>query len=111
MFLVDARMNTTQIVGILAGILTAISMLPQLIKILKEKKADDVSLKMLLVLLSGLVLWIAYGILRNDLPIIVTNSFSLLLNICVVILRIKFAGKDNNKNKEEFEENLHGRFS
>ena len=83
-------MNTTQIVGIIAGVLTAISMLPQLIKMVKEKKADDVSLLMLLVLLSGLSLWVVYGIMREDLPIIVTNSFSLMLNISVVVLRIKY---------------------
>lgn len=83
-------MNTTQIVGIIAGVLTAISMLPQLIKMVKEKKADDVSLLMLLVLLAGLSLWVVYGIMREDLPIIVTNSFSLMLNITVVILRLKY---------------------
>lgn len=83
-------MNTTQIVGIVAGVLTAISMLPQLIKIIKEKKADDVSLIMLLVLLAGLAMWVTYGVLRDDMPIIVTNSFSLLLNISVVVLRIKY---------------------
>ena len=45
---------------------------------------------MLLVLMTGIVLWIVYGIKKNDLPIIVTNSFSLLVNITMVILRIKF---------------------
>ena len=85
-------MNTTQIVGILAGILTATSMLPQLLKIIKEKKAEDISITMLIVLLSGLSLWIAYGIMREDLPIIATNSFSVLVNITIVVLRIKYSG-------------------
>ena len=83
-------MDWTQIIGLAAGILTASSLLPQVIKTLKEKKADDVSLIMLIVLQAGLVLWIVYGIKREDLPIIATNSFSLLVNIFMVILRIKY---------------------
>ena len=84
-------METTQLVGIAAGVLTAASMLPQLIKIIKEKKAKDVSLIMLLVLISGISLWIVYGFLRDDMPIIVTNGFSLLVNITTVILRLKYS--------------------
>lgn len=86
----DVGMGWTQIIGLAAGVLTATSLLPQVIKTLKEKKAEDVSLTMLLVLQSGLVLWIVYGVKREDLPIIATNSFSLLVNIFMVILRIKY---------------------
>jgi MtN3 and saliva related transmembrane protein len=93
------HMNWTQILGITAGLLTATSMLPQLIKTLKEKKAEDVSLKMLVVLLLGITLWIAYGFLREDLPIIVTNSFSFLLNITMIYLRKKYKHGDPAADK------------
>lgn len=83
-------MNWTQIIGLSAGVLTACSLLPQVIKTLKEKQAEDVSLVMLFVLQAGLILWIVYGIKRSDLPIIATNSFSLLVNIVMVILRMKY---------------------
>lgn len=83
-------MNWTQIIGLAAGVCTAISLIPQVIKTIKEKEAEDVSLIMLLVLATGLALWIVYGIKRNDLPIIATNSFSLLVNITMVVLRIKY---------------------
>lgn len=83
-------MNWTQLIGLAAGILTATSLLPQVIKTFKEKKAEDVSLLMLLVLLGGLILWIVYGVKKNDLPIIATNCFSLLVNITMVVLRIKY---------------------
>ena len=76
--------------GILAGVLTSVSMLPQVIKIAREKKAEDVSMVMLIILLCGIILWIVYGILRKDLPIIFTNAFSLLINIILIVLRIKF---------------------
>ena len=82
--------NYSQYVGIAAGILTAVSLLPQLIKIIKEKKANSISFGMLAVLLAGLCVWIVYGVLKKDYPIIVTNSFSLLTNIVMVVLTIKY---------------------
>ncbi len=85
-------MDTIQIVGTAAGVLTAVSMLPQLIKIIKEKKADDVSIFMLVMLNTGLILWSIYGFMKDDMPIIFTNCFSILLNITVLVLRIKFSG-------------------
>jgi MtN3 and saliva related transmembrane protein len=86
-------MDITQIVGLFAGICTASSLLPQLIKTVKEKKAGDISKVMLFVLLTGVATWIVYGVMRDDLPIIITNSFSLLLNILMIILRIKYNRK------------------
>ncbi len=84
------NLDLTQVVGIVAGICTAISLLPQLLKIIRNKKADDISLFYLIILLCGLSLWIWYGILRDDVPIIATNSFSLLLNITIIILGIRY---------------------
>ncbi|MFL5772470.1 MAG: SemiSWEET family sugar transporter [Flavisolibacter sp.] len=86
-------MDWTQIIGLAAGIFTASSLLPQVFKTLKEKKADEVSLAMLFVLQGGLILWIVYGIRRTDFPIIATNCFSLLVNITMVILRIRYQRK------------------
>ncbi len=86
-----------EILGLIAGIFTAGSMLPQLIKIIKEKKANDLSLGMLGVLITGMCLWIYYGVLRKDWPIIITNSFSLLLNFTVIYFSIKYKQKDTGK--------------
>jgi MtN3 and saliva related transmembrane protein len=79
-----------QIVGLGAGVCTSISLLPQLIKLVREKKSDDISLFYLVILFAGLSLWIWYGFLRNDIPIIVTNSFSLLLNAIVIVLGLRY---------------------
>lgn len=81
---------SSKIIGFIAGIFTATSMLPQFVKILKDKKADDISIPMLLILLTGVILWIYYGVMKDDWPIIITNAFSLLLNIGTIILRIKY---------------------
>lgn len=83
-------MQAEQIIGIGAGICTGVSLLPQLIKIMKEKRADGTSAGMLIILLAGLAGWITYGILKNDFPIIVTNSFSLVINVWIMILSKKY---------------------
>jgi MtN3 and saliva related transmembrane protein len=83
-----------EIIGIAAGICTAVSLLPQIIKVLKEKKAQDISLFYLLVLLCGLALWTYYGFLRDDIPIIATNMFSMLLNIIMLVLGVVYKRKD-----------------
>lgn len=80
----------TKIVGIAAGVFTGTSMLPQLIKILKEKKASQVSVFMLVILIAGLSLWVWYGFLKMDWPIIVTNLFSLVVNLAMIFLRYKY---------------------
>jgi MtN3 and saliva related transmembrane protein len=82
--------NHTQIVGLAAGICTAISLLPQLIKLLKHKKAEDISLFYLVILFIGLGLWIWYGVLREDIPILVTNGFSLVINGIIIVLGIRY---------------------
>ncbi|MFL5808741.1 MAG: SemiSWEET family sugar transporter [Flavisolibacter sp.] len=86
-------MNWTQVIGIFAGICTSSSLLPQLIKTIKEKKADEISKGMLVLLMTGVATWIVYGFLRDDLPIIATNGFSLLLNIIMMFMRIKYSRK------------------
>jgi MtN3 and saliva related transmembrane protein len=77
-------------IGIGAGILTAVSLIPQLVKILKDKRADAISYGMLFTLLAGLAGWVAYGIVKNDYPIIITNSFSFIINALITVFSIKY---------------------
>lgn len=83
-------MNWTEIIGLTAGILTSSSLVPQLVKTIRDKSAEDISIGMLIVLSLGVGTWVVYGALRNDLPIIVTNAFSFLLNITMIGLRLKY---------------------
>ena len=82
-----------QILGIIAGLLTSVSAIPQIVKIIKEKEAKDVSLKMLIILLAGVGLWIVYGSLKNDWVLIATNGLSFLLNAMIFTLRIIYGKK------------------
>ncbi|MCU7614066.1 SemiSWEET transporter [Chryseobacterium sp. GMJ5] len=81
------------ILGIVAGILTSVSMIPQLVKVIKEKNVKDLSWIMILILISGLSLWVWYGILKNELPIILSNAFAVLVNLSLLICYIAFRKK------------------
>ena len=87
-------MTLITIIGITASIFTGISLIPQLIKVIKEKKAENVSLLMLAILFAGLGLWIYYGLLKDDWIIIVSNAFSFVTNIILACYAIKY--KRNN---------------
>ena len=86
-------MDNTQIIGIAAAVITGVSMIPQLAKIIKQKKAENVSMGMSVVLICGLALWLWYGIKKNDAPIIATNSFSIFTNILLIYFGIKYKHK------------------
>ena len=83
--------NFILLTGIAAGILTAAAMLPQVLKTLKTKDAKNVSPSMLIILICGVILWFFYGLLKNDLHIILTNGFSALINIVMLVLRWRYA--------------------
>ena len=87
-------MEWTQVIGLAGGICTSSSMIPQVVKTFKKKKAEDVSLLMLLTLTAGLVLWVIYGFMKNDLPIIITNIFAFTVNLLMVILRQVYKNRD-----------------
>lgn len=83
----------TNIIGLLAGIFTTAAVVPQIWKAYKTKKVKDVSPGMFIVLLVGLLLWVIYGVMQNDLPIIATNGLALALNGFMLFLMLRY--KDN----------------
>lgn len=78
------------LIGTAAGILTSVSMIPQLIKVLKEKDVENLSWGMIVVLLTGVSLWVVYGIMKNELPIILSNGFSVLVNTTLLIYYFRY---------------------
>lgn len=94
--------NQPEIVGLAAGIFTSGSLLPQLVKLVKTRKSEDISLFYLIVLFVGLALWIWYGILRDDIPILVTNGFSLVINGIIIVMGVKYKRSGKKKIIEKF---------
>ncbi len=82
---------TSLIVGILAGVLCTVSFLPQAIKIFKTKRAGDLSLITFVALCFGILLWLIYGIMIKELPIILANAAMLVLALLIVVMKIKYS--------------------
>ena len=80
-------MNLITIIGILASIGTGTSLVPQLLKIIREKKAEGVAVGMLTVLIVGNGLWVYYGVLKEDWIIIISNSCSVAMNLAIMMLK------------------------
>jgi MtN3 and saliva related transmembrane protein len=83
-------MNMMTVLGLLAGTCTTFAYLPQVIKTWRTRSTNDVSRGMFMLMVTGIVLWLAYGILQNDLPIIAANLASLVLTATILIFKLRF---------------------
>jgi MtN3 and saliva related transmembrane protein len=83
-------MNPVTALGLLAAALTTFSFLPQVIKTWKAKSADDLSLGTFSMFCAGVVCWLIYGLLVEDIPVIVANAVTLVLAGTVLVLAITY---------------------
>jgi len=82
-------------VGVGAGLCSMTSFVPQIVKILREKRVQDVSLRMYVVTVAGFCLWIAYGVLLGSWPVWASNSVNLALAGTVLALKLRYgSGED-----------------
>ncbi len=84
------QISGVAILGYVAGLITAFTFLPQVIKTWKTKSAKDVSLAMFLIALTNQILWLSYGILKNDSVIIITNAVMLVMTCVMISLKLKY---------------------
>jgi len=91
-----------QILGYVGGMLIIISFIPQLAIIIKNKSSHNVSFGMYIISLIAQILWLIYGILKNDIAIILTNVGTLI--ITVLILNFALFFKYNKYNSAQIEE-------
>lgn len=82
-------MNATNIIGFLAALICSISMTPQVIKIYRTKKTEDLSLWAFSVLATGLFLWFVYGLLIKSMPVILGNAIGFTFAMYIVIMKIR----------------------
>jgi len=82
-------MNLTTTIGLLAAVGTTTAFIPQVIQIIKTKNTRGVSLFMYIIFTSGIILWLTYGLLLNDVPIIIANAVTLILAATILFLKIK----------------------
>ncbi len=79
-----------EILGLIAGTISSITFLPQVIKIWQTKSAKDLSIPMLLLLVLGVSMWLAYGIIIKNVPVIYTNSMVLLMSFIMLFFKFKY---------------------
>ena len=83
-------MESASTLGFIAGILTTVAFVPQVIKIWKTRHARDISLGMFAIFSSGVLLWLFYGIEIGAMPVIVANAVTLGLSLTILVFKIKF---------------------
>jgi MtN3 and saliva related transmembrane protein len=83
-------MAPIEILGLVAGTITSVTFLPQVVKIWQTKSAKDLSLMMLLLLMLGVVLWLIYGLVVMSAAIIYTNSMVLAMSLIMLYFKLKF---------------------
>lgn len=81
---------TLEFVGYLAGFVVAIALSPQVIKAWKTKSTKDISLIWNLILMTGLFLWVVYGIANMILPIIIFVSIEFFMASSLLILKLRY---------------------
>ncbi len=80
-------MDYIQILGLAAAALTTAANIPQAYKIVKTKSTKSISTITYSLLLTGFIVWIIYGIYREDVPIIIANGISALVSITILFLK------------------------
>ncbi len=87
-------MNPVTLLGFVAGTLTTLAFLPQVIKTWRTKSSNDLSVSTLGMICTGVLLWLVYGLLVGDLPIIAANAVTLVLVVSVFVLALVYRKRD-----------------
>lgn len=82
-------MNTTLIIGLIAASFTTFAFLPQSIRAIKTRHTKDLSLPMLWMLEFGVVIWIIYGAMISDVPLLAANTISFIFVTITLVLKLK----------------------
>ena len=86
----SAGMDIPTLLGYFAGLLTTVAFVPQVLKIWKARSAKDVSLPAFATFAFGVGLWLAYGIVKQEPPIIIWNAVTLVLAGAILAMKVKF---------------------
>ncbi|HYD74047.1 MAG TPA: SemiSWEET transporter [Candidatus Binatia bacterium] len=81
-------------IGVVAGVCSMTSFIPQIVKILRERSAAAVSLHMYAVTIVGFICWTAFGVLTNSWPVTLANAVCLALVTTILVLRLRFGDEE-----------------
>lgn len=82
--------NISNFIGMVAGTLTTVAFVPQVVRIWRTKHADDISTSMFVIFVIGVALWLCYGISLHAWPIIIANTITLILALAILLLKFHY---------------------
>lgn len=85
--------SSVTLIGLTAGLCTTFAYVPQVIKTCKTQSTEDISLGMFLIMVIGTILWLIYGILAGDLPVIAANAVTLIFASTILYFKIRVPPK------------------
>jgi MtN3 and saliva related transmembrane protein len=91
-------MPLIELLGLVAGALSCVSFVPQLLKLLREKNAEGISRRMYFVTVSAFTLWTLYGVSLGRWALIIANGVCLLLSISILALQIRYTRKQGARS-------------
>lgn len=77
-------------IGLAAASLTTIAFLPQALKVWRSRSAADISLAMFMLFLSGVALWMAYGLLIGSYPVFLGNLVTFVFALAILVAKLRF---------------------
>jgi MtN3 and saliva related transmembrane protein len=83
-------MESTNTLGLIAGALTTVAFIPQVVKIWKSKHTLDISLGMFSIFSVGVFLWLLYGLQLGALPIVLSNGITLVLSLTILVFKLRY---------------------
>jgi MtN3 and saliva related transmembrane protein len=86
-------MQISDVLGYVAATLTTVAFVPQAWRTFRTKDVSGISLKMYSLFTVGVAVWLAYGIVLGEVPMMIANASTLLLAIPVLVMRIRYGRK------------------
>jgi MtN3 and saliva related transmembrane protein len=84
-------MQPSDLLGYAAAFLTTVSFVPQVWRTFRTHDVSGISLRMYSIFTAGIAVWLAYGIVLKETPMILANSVSLVLACTVLGMRLRYA--------------------
>lgn len=82
--------EVAEAIGLMAGVLTTLSFLPQVRQTWRTKSTKDISLPMFLSFCTGVLLWLVYGVMIHSLPVMLANGVTFVLSGAILIMKLKW---------------------
>ena len=98
-------MNPTYL-GLAAGAVTSVAVIPQVVKSYRSRHVRDISIWQPVLLVIGTGLWLVYGLILGDIPLILANSFSIFCNSMLILMKIMFIDNDKQDSSDTIEEKV-----